>query len=315
MKPERVAVAARPVRHRDSRGTPILDSEARARQLIQRFSRFRTLPHVAIRLTRLLSNEETSLRKFEEVVRYDPTLTARLLRLANSGYYARSGRVESISRVLVLVGLRPLRTMVVVEALRDVFADSGDEGAVSRSRLWLHSAAVAVLAKMIARRLHGQDGEDAFLGGLLHDVGLIVEDHVAREALDAAARAFENSGRFLVDHEREHLGTDHCEVGVALAQEWRLPEHVGDDIGGHHDWDGEAALHSVRAVVQIADALATQLGYPAFVGRSARLTPGIAGHLAENLAVYQEIVSDFPDELARAREIYEGPSDDGGGAR
>ena len=91
--------------------------------LLKRFKKTKTLPHVAIRLTRLMADENSSIQAFEDIIKMDPTLVLRLLRLVNSPYYGVQQRIESIARAVVFIGMKNLRNIVVTEALRDIFRE------------------------------------------------------------------------------------------------------------------------------------------------------------------------------------------------
>ena len=86
----------------------------RAEELLKKFNDMKTLPHIGIRLSQMISNENTTMHEFEKVIKMDPTLVLRLLRIANSSYYSSRRKVESISEALVLVGMNNLRNMVVL---------------------------------------------------------------------------------------------------------------------------------------------------------------------------------------------------------
>jgi len=191
-------------------------------EIVKKFSDLKTMPHVAIRVTQLIGSEEATMQEFEEVIKLDPILVTRLLRLVNSPYFGLSNQVDSIAKAVVFVGMKHLRNLVAVEALRDMFKDREDSG-FSRRSLWLHCATVAILCEMIAKRIFGLPGEDFFLAGIIHDIGLIAEDQVAGDFLRKACEAYRPAENPLVEYEREHIGTDHCRVGVSLIRGWGLP--------------------------------------------------------------------------------------------
>ncbi|HIJ39449.1 MAG TPA: HDOD domain-containing protein, partial [Deltaproteobacteria bacterium] len=110
--------------------------------LLKKFQSAKILSPVAVRLTQLISGENSSIQEFEKVIKMDPTLVIRLLKLVNSSFFGLKQKVDSISRAVVFVGTRNLRNMVVTTALNDVFSHPPPpEGVFSRPRLWLHCAA------------------------------------------------------------------------------------------------------------------------------------------------------------------------------
>ena len=276
---------------------------ATAGDILARFNDIQTLPHVAIRLSQLISNENSSMNQFEELIRLDPGLVVRLLRTVNSPYYGLMTKVESISRAVLFIGLKGLRNMVVTEALRDIFKMNHAETSFSRNQLWLHSAAVAVCSQMIAERIFGFKGEDAYLGGILHDIGLIVADQTVHAQLLEVFEAY-TTAQGLTDYENRIIGTNHTVVGQLLAKQWNLPENVQTGIRQHHRTKSNLRPDSAGGLIQIADYIVSQLGYDIIPGYRAMLAPDINAHIKANLQEYKALARDLPDEMLKARELY-----------
>lgn len=276
-----------------------------AQEIIGQFSKIKTLPHVALRLTKLISKENSSLKEFEALIRVDPTLVLRLLRMVNSSYYALKEKVDSIARALVFIGMKNLRNMVVTEALRDIFKPTADEATFSRTKLWLHCAAVSISAQMISERILGEKGEDAFLCGILHDIGMIVEDQITHDLLIQACTVYGSNPKVITQAEREVIGTDHCELGRLLAEEWELPQMVQDGVKHHHDNLTDTSPSNIPAIIHISEYLVTKLDYGAIPGMKATLSPSLATYVRNNIGEYKALLKDLPEEIAKAKEIYE----------
>jgi len=275
-----------------------------AKEIVRKFSDVKTLPHVAIKVAQLANDENSTMHDFEEVIRLDPVLVTRLLKLVNSPYFGLVQKVESISKAVVFCGMKQLRNLVAVEALRDIY--KGGEGGFSREKLWLHSATVAILSEMIAKRIFGQDGEDAFLAGIIHDIGLVAEDQVAGELLQEAARATKNGEGSLVECEQRIIGTNHGEVGATLAKDWKLPDEVLKAIKNHHDGTKKITLGSATSIVMLAEFMAAKLQYTPIAGAPVPpLPPQLTGHVKSMMVNYKIIVRDLPGEMEKAKELYQ----------
>ncbi|MEW6594082.1 MAG: HDOD domain-containing protein [Thermodesulfobacteriota bacterium] len=274
-----------------------------AKDIVKKYSDTKTLPHVAIKVTQLVNDERSTMHDFEEVIKLDPVLVTRLLRLVNSPYFGLVQKVESISKAVVFCGMKQLRNLVAVEALRRMF-QGGDE-LFSREKLWLHSATVAILAEMIAKRIFGIAAEDAFLAGIIHDIGLVAEDQVAGDLLRQAAKAVQEGKGGLIQCEQEVIGTNHCEVGVTLARDWKLPEEVLKAIKYHHDSGRKLPLKSVPSIVLLAEFMAAKMQYAPIPGAPVPALPeDLARHVKNMMANYKIIVRDLPSEMAKAKELY-----------
>ena len=276
-----------------------------ARVLLNKFENIKTLPHVAIHLSKLISDENSSMQEFEKIIKMDPTLVLRLLRSVNSSYYGLRQKVDNISRAVIFIGMKNLRNMVVTEALKDIFMQSSNNDIFSRRLLWLHCAAVSICGQMISERIFEQEGEDAYLCGILHDIGMIVEDQVAQDLFFQVCKTYEPETRSITDYEREIIGTDHCKLGYLLAHDWKLPTEVQEGIKQHHKALENVSPSSIAGIIQIADYIVSKLNYTAIPGMNAMLSPSLANHIRDNVKEYKVLIKDLPDEMSKAKDLYE----------
>ncbi len=147
---------------------------AEAEKLIQEFKKTKTLPHIVTRLSKLINDPDSTLQDFEELIRTDPALVARLLTLVNSSFFGMSRTVDSISRAVALLGMKNLHNIAITDAIQDMINTDQIRSGFSPQKLWSHSAAVGLCCKMIAERIFSLNGDDAYLCGIIHDIGQIV---------------------------------------------------------------------------------------------------------------------------------------------
>lgn len=276
-----------------------------AEQIIDKFQDSKTLPQVAIKVTQLVNDKNSTMRDFEEIIQLDPILVSRLLRLVNSPYFGLSSKVESISKAVVFVGMKNLRNLVAIEAMRGMFKDTGDATEFSRRDLWLHSATVAILAGMIGKRIFGDAREDLFLAGIIHDIGLIVEDQVVGGLLREACRLYKPGEKALIECEQEVIGTDHCEVGGKLAKRWMMPPDVLKAIRYHHQTDKAISPSSVTGILQLAEYIAGKMKFSMIRDKVEGLPTHLVRHVKSMMDNYKIIVRDLPKEMAKAKSLYD----------
>jgi len=272
-------------------------------KIVERFNNSKTLPHVAIRVTQMVNDDNSTMRDFESIIQMDPVLVSRLLKLVNSPYFGLTGKVDSIAKAVVMVGMKNLRNLVAVEALRTMFSGEGDDG-FSRQHLWLHSATVAILCDMIGKRIFGDAREDLFLAGIIHDIGLIAEDQTAGEELREACRRYQPGKNSFVACERETIGTDHADVGFQLAKEWKMPPEVLSAIRFHHHPDKTPEPSSVTGIVQLAEYIAAKMKFSVLPDRIEPLPNHLVPHVKSMMDNYKVIVRDLPAEMERAKSLY-----------
>lgn len=274
-------------------------------ELIEEFSNVQTLPHVVTQLTQLIADSNTTMKQFEEVIEMDPVLVARLLKIVNSPMYGLMQKVDSIGRAVAYLGMKNLNNIAITDALMGIFMQENESEFFSRNKLWLHCAAVSICSKMVAERIFGINGDDAYLCGILHDFGIIVEDQVRNDQFFTICRDSTSSTRML-ELEQEQLGTDHCELGYILTGEWSMGESIRIAIRDHHSLLDEVEPDSLLGILQIAEYLTTQLDYTTLPGINVEISDPLLAHIEENIDEYRVLLEDFPDEMTKAQALYGG---------
>jgi len=202
-----------------------------------RLSRCRTLPsppRICEQIVELARRPELELADLAGVIGRDPGLAARVLRIANSSFYARRRNVTNLRDALVVLGLNAAISLALGFSL--VRSMSEGKGSAERyTRFWSRSLLAAHAAQELGRHLAAGLPEDSFLAALMQDIGVLAMDQALGEeyrALILEGVAFDHDA--LVAAERERFGTDHAEVGVWLIERWNLPESLRGAIAASH---------------------------------------------------------------------------------
>jgi putative nucleotidyltransferase with HDIG domain len=267
-----------------------------------------SLPEVFMRIREVLSDPGSTVEEAAAVISKDPSLTAKLLKLVNSAFYARTlrvsgglppGPVDTLSRAVMLLGLNQLSTLAMGVSVMPLFKDI-PAGCIDMRQFWRHSIGVGLVAKLLAVRLSDPSPERFFVAGLLHDIGRLVLFKQTPEAAGAAMAAASASGKHLVTVERELLGFDHAELGGMLLRKWRFPESLEQAVWRHHaPATAEAPLEA--SIVCVADAVAgaTLPGcsgerlvprYDHAAWEAVRLTPADLPELVETAEAHFEVI-------------------------
>jgi len=222
-----------------------------------------SIPLVLTRIIQVLDDNTASARVLEDLILHDPSLSSRILKLANSAFYSFRSEVKTISHAVALLGLNLVKSLAIGVTIFESFTKGVKSEATLINRLWMHSFGVGVLAKDIwIRRSTPREGEFAFLCGLLHDVGkglFFKRDCVHYCHIFARNRSGAETD--LCASERETYGSDHATIGAMLAKHWGFPPELVAVIRRHHD-----ALNSnlpLVAAVSMADAFtrSAHIGY------------------------------------------------------
>lgn len=264
---------------------------------------FKTLNHVGIKLTQMLAENKGQSDEYEKIIRHDPALVMRVFKLVNSALFSLREKVENLSDAITYIGLDNLRNMVVVQAVKDLYKDDGSNELFSRKKLWMHSVATGICARMICENVLGVKGEDAFLCGLLHDIGIMIEAQIETSAFLEMLESYDGNSSF-TEHEKKFTGVNHCEAGFWLARDWKLPANVQFGIRDHHRNDKDIKPESITGVIQLAEMFVTKLDYIAVPEMFQDLPRSLLIHLKENIGEYKTVIEALPQELEKAKALY-----------
>ena len=214
----------------------------------------------ATKLLALLKNPNTNATQIEAVVRYDPGLTANILKLANSAYFGIPGRIGSIRQAVVRLGWKQVFQLVVASSVHAVMEKPVLGYDLLSGELWRHAIAVTVAAEDLARSSRNSGIQDIFTAALLHDVGKLVLGNFVDADYARLAEAMSRGVPFQ-QAEREVLGTDHAEMGARVLQKWSFPDALVNGARWHHDPDAADPQDPLIDIVHVADVLCLTLGF------------------------------------------------------
>ncbi|ACL71756.1 metal dependent phosphohydrolase [Thioalkalivibrio sulfidiphilus HL-EbGr7] len=230
-------------------------------QLIEQTEGLMSLPAITMRLNEMVDDPKASATDIANLISQDPSLTLRLLKLANSPLYGFSSRVDTISRAVTVIGAGRIRELVIASTVPRAF-DAVESPLLSLEDFWRHSIYCGLAARLLAEQVMPKRAETVFIAGLLHDVGrLLIFNREPDEAHEAFLLALQQAGELGPQSaERQVLGYDHADVGGELAARWKLPVSLQECIRYHHrpaearEFPQEVALvHMANSVAHMAE--------------------------------------------------------------
>ncbi len=210
-----------------------VDPVAHRRNIEKFISRMPSLSTTVGKVMEICSRADASPNELNKVISLDPVLTGQVLKLINSAYYSLVNKVTSLTRAITMLGLNTVKNMALSTAIIKTVAGVKKSRVLPVSHFWAHSISVGVSAKLLAQSkdIPVMEREEFFIAGLLHDLGKIpYGDEYAEVIRVAGAEQVP-----LIDVERELLGIDHQEVGLLIAEKWKLNEAISQCIGFHHN--------------------------------------------------------------------------------
>jgi len=229
------------------------------KQIVESIDDVAALPDVTMRIIQTADDPNSNAFQLLKVVSHDPALVAKILKLVNSSFYGLPNKIASLDRAISLLGMGGIRNLAIASSVSGMFR-GGElcEGFGPRD-LWTHSIAVAVVAREIAKKMRLPVADEAFLIGMLHDIGLLVIHQKLPRQLREVCEESQKQQRDLCEVERDLIGFEHQELGTALATRWKFPASVCDAIAfHHHPADAPPEHRSVAALICVADTLCCQ---------------------------------------------------------
>ena len=218
------------------------------------------LPTVVAKLTRLIADPKTTASDINDALSADPGLVTKILKLVNSAYYGFARRITTITNAVVILGYNQVRNLALSAFIFDKFANVGPGARFDINGFWRHSIGSAFLAASIAKHIDPRLEEDAFICGLLHDLGKFI---MAQNASAHIAKVIDRvTKKDILFHtaEQECLDYDHAILGAVVMERWNLPETLVDVVRNHHmPMEAPEKSRTLSCVTNLADIVSRAL--------------------------------------------------------
>lgn len=280
-----------------------------AEDVRRRLAKLRALnavPMVVERVLKITGDEASSARDLEQIIESDPQVTAVVLQRANSAYHGAIRKIGKVIDAVARIGFREVRSIVLGLSVMDMFPRDQKTLEFDRIEFWKSCLATAVIARELADAAKTCDADEAFIAGLLHDLGRIILDEYFTDEFTRALVHADHHGISLLEAERRVFGIDHQEVARDVLERWQFPPHLVAVVGCHEEPEKIAALknpaHRASAeTVWAAEWLTLVLG----LGHSGeRFIPYPEKDFFNGLKFWEAFDADFRDRVEeQVREL------------
>ena len=274
-------------------------------RICNRIYEISTLPQIAARVMEVASDPKSGALELKEAMEIDASLSSRVLRCVNSAAYATSERITSLQHAVAFLGFKEIRNLAMAASVSKLFTGDQVIGSYERGGLWRHLISVGICGRLIAQRVREVEPEEVFLAGLLHDIGIVLEDQYLNDYFVQVMETLTDDS-VLSDVENEVIGFNHARLGGKLAEAWRFPRPAADAILHHHDSTrhkgGSAA---VVQCVEVANYACSVKGITS-VGRNLVQFPQAA---IEGLSLTRDdfvaLIQSLESELKEKQELFD----------
>ena len=219
-----------------------------------------TIPVVATKVMQLIESESASADELAKVVASDPAVAARVLKISNSSFYGCQRQIQTLSHAIMVLGFSTLKSLVVAASVKQVYKPYG----LTEKMLWEHSFGAGLAARVIANTTRLVNEEEAFLGGLFHDIGKIILNSLDNQQFQVVVQKVYNDGMAFMDAEQQVFSYTHAEVGGLVIKKWNFPAILMHAVLKHHSFefaeDEDTYQIRLTCVVGLANMVCHKLG-------------------------------------------------------
>ena len=226
---------------------------------LENMDKMPTLPVSLMPLLRYMEQplENVEVRQVVDLISQDKSLTAQCLQMANSPLFGRWQNVDNIKSAVVSLGLQRMRDIAMSCSMLTLIPSACKIDPVV---FWEHSLGCALVCRQFARKIKFADPEKAYLGGLLHDIGIVAHLWIVPEEFQKVLQTAQEQHVPLHVVECNQLGVTHCQTGKIVAEKWHLPPDLSAVVACHHDLENTPAHRDLVAVVALSDLLCRMSG-------------------------------------------------------
>ena len=221
--------------------------------LVAEVNKLVSLPDIYYRLEETIVDPTSTMEVIADLLRSDPDLCARMLRMANSAFYSFPTTIETVERAVGTIGLRQIRELVLVTAVVKAF-EGIPPGTVNMETFWEHSIAVGIMARELGQQAGLPNADSFYIPGLLHDLGRLVMYLKLPGLMAELLERQQTEGQSLFDMEREILNYSHADIGARLLELWNLPQSICEPVGKHHQPGQSDEFQLAACAIHVADA-------------------------------------------------------------
>lgn len=229
-------------------------------QIIMAAGDLPTIPIVATKVMQLMEDESATADDLAKVVASDPAVAARVLKISNSSFYGCQRQIQTLPHAIMMLGFVTLKSVVVAASVKQVYHPFG----LTEKLLWEHSFGAGLAARIIASDTRQVNAEEAFLGGLFHDLGKIIMNFLDKDTFLEAMQRCYNDGLAFDKVEKHLFPYSHEEVGALVIKKWNFPDHLMKAVMAHHSLslpdEDDPYLMRLTCVVSLANIFCHRFG-------------------------------------------------------
>lgn len=228
--------------------------------ILNRIKDLPPLPDSVQKIIEITNSHKASATDLSKVLERDQALTSKILKLVNSSYYGFSREITTISQATMLLGFNTIKSLALTATSYNLLNRNLPAYEMEKGMLWQHSIACATACRLIAKQIKYPNPEEAYISGLIHDIGKLMLDQYASDLFKQIITLTTTSEIPFDIAEKEILGFDHAQIGGKIAENWNFPITLVEAISHHHQPEEAKQNQTLTYIVHLADTITEMIG-------------------------------------------------------
>jgi putative nucleotidyltransferase with HDIG domain len=272
--------------------------------LIKEIKNLKPIPAIVSQITVAIDDPNSSAADIAKIIRFDPAVTANLLKACNSAYFALPNPVDSVKDAVSLLGMDQIIELVLVKSGAKTFSKKQKGYGLHEGVMWKHAVSSALIAKEICKKTSLGNKNIIFTAALLKDIGKTVLDRYVSNSFEIIINLVKKKGYSFRKAEKKVIGIDHGELGAMIATEWKFSSKMINIIRHHHLSDESQKKDTDIAIVYLGDCICMMMGVG--IGEDG-LAYRFHGDVIKSLNITHEdiamIIADFTQEMQKVEKL------------
>jgi putative nucleotidyltransferase with HDIG domain len=272
--------------------------------IIKEIDSLKPVSSMTEKIMEIACNPDSNLAELVEVVKYDQSVTANLLRICNSSYFGLSKEIVSIKQAVTYLGLEKVACLIMMGSSADNFKGPQSGYDLNEGELWRYSVSSALIAQDLAEKRHLKNVSLIFTSALIKDIGKVILNRYVKDAFNEIIQAVQKNGLAFMDVEKEVIGIDHAELGARVAERWNFSSTMVNIIRNHHHPDRDSPGDLAIPIIYVADTICMMIGVGVGAdGLSYRHYQGVMDRLNFSDVDLQNTIADFWEKLKGVEDL------------
>ena len=272
--------------------------------IIKKIDSLKPIPQVANKILSIAEDPESSLPELTQVITYDSAVTANLLKIANSTYFGRPAKFDSIHQAIVYLGMDLVVDLVLLSSIADNLKPEQTGYGLGKGDLWKYSVLSALIARELAENKGMGKTHLIFTAALLKDIGKVILNQYVGDALEEINAIVKKKYITFREAEKQIIGIDHAELGGMVAESWNFSLKMVEIIQNHHQPQKSSVSEVETSIVYLADTICMMMGVGGGLdGLAYRFHKEVIDRLAYTDRELQEIMALFGEKLEHVESL------------